>query len=1005
MIALPWNDPTIRIPPPRQFRTVRAPTATFSINYLSAGTPDGQGATCLAWDASAQAAFSYAASAWASLINSAVPIRINACWANLSSPTTLGYSWSSLLRDFSGAPVAGTWYSYSLADALRGSDNDAANPDFYITYNNGFSWYFGTDGVTPAGQYDFVSVVMHEMGHGLNFAGSMGYGTTRCGASNYGCWGYGTGYPNIYDRFTENGSGQALLNTGLFLNPSAALGSQLTSNNLYFNGTSANAANSGSRVKIYAPATWASGSSYSHLDYSTFAGTANRLMVYAISAASSIHDPGPVGIGLLKDLGWTQSGDNPVPTLTSISPSSATAGGSTFTLTVNGTNFVGGSVVKWNGANRTTTYVSSTQLPAAITAADIATAGTASVTVFNPAPGGGTSNAQTFTINNPVPTTTSISPLSATAGGAAFNLTVNGTNFVNGSTVRWSGSARTTTYVSGSQLTAAITTADIATAGTASVTVFNPTPGGGTSNTQTFTINAANNPVPTTSSLSPSSATAGGAAFTLTVSGTNFINSSVVRWNGVDRTTTYVSTTQLTAAITAADIASAGTASVTVFNPTPGGGTSNAQIFTINNPAPAITSLSPSSATADGGAFTLTVNGTSFVSGSIVKWNGSDRTTTYVSGTQLTAAITAADIATAGTASVTVFNPTPGGGTSNAQMFTINNPTPTTTSLSPSSATAGGAAFTLTVNGTNFVSNSVVRWNGSDRTTTYVSSTQLTTVITAADIAAAGTASVTVGNPAPGGGTSNAQAFTINNPVPTLTSIYPASANAGGVAFTLTVTGTNFISGSVMRWNGADRTTTFVSSTRLTAAITAADVATGGTASVTVFNPTPGGGTSNVQTFTIGFATGTIDPSSGGSVIASDNNGSSRIDFPANAVTGLTTVTYTYMSAPSHALPGGSVALRSFTLEARDNAGQLVTQFLRSYTITLTYTDVQVAALGVSEANLNVAYWNGTAWITMLPCSGCSLDTVNNRVTIVSDHFTEFALAGRSQLFLPLILK
>ena len=713
----------------------------------------------------------------------------------------------------------------------------------------------------------------------------------------------------------------------------------------------------------------------------------------------------PQPAGTICDIGAYESNLNSIPTLNSISPSSATAGGSTFTLTVNGTNFVGGSVVKLNGANRTTTYVSSTQLPAAITAADIATAGTASVTVFNPAPGGGTSNAQTFTINNPVPTTTSISPLSATAGGAAFNLTVNGTNFVNGSTVRWSGSARTTTYVSCSQLTAAITTADIATAGTASVTVFNPTPGGGTSNTQTFTINAANNPVPTTSSLSPSSATAGGAAFTLTVSGTNFINSSVVRWNGVDRTTTYVSTTQLTAAITAADIASAGTASVTVFNPTPGGGTSNAQIFTINNPAPAITSLSPSSATADGGAFTLTVNGTSFVSGSIVKWNGSDRTTTYVSGTQLTAAITAADIATAGTASVTVFNPTPGGGTSNAQMFTINNPTPTTTSLSPSSATAGGAAFTLTVNGTNFVSNSVVRWNGSDRTTTYVSSTQLTTVITAADIAAAGTASVTVGNPAPGGGTSNAQAFTINNPVPTLTSIYPASANAGGVAFTLTVTGTNFISGSVMRWNGADRTTTFVSSTRLTAAITAADVATGGTASVTVFNPTPGGGTSNVQTFTIGFATGTIDPSSGGSVIASDNNGSSRIDFPANAVTGLTTVTYTYMSAPSHALPGGSVALRSFTLEARDNAGQLVTQFLRSYTITLTYTDVQVAALGVSEANLNVAYWNGTAWITMLPCSGCSLDTVNNRVTIVSDHFTEFALAGRSKLFLPLILK
>jgi parallel beta-helix repeat protein len=90
---------------------------------------------------------------------------------------------------------------------------------------------------------------------------------------------------------------------------------------------------------------------------------------------------------------------------------------------------------------------------------------------------------------------------------------------------------------------------------------------------------------------------------------------------------------------------------------------------------PTITSLSPDSATAGGPGFTLTVNGTHFVSGSsVVRWNGSDHPTTYVSGTQLTAEITAADIATAGTASVTVFNPDPGGGTSNAKTFTINSP-------------------------------------------------------------------------------------------------------------------------------------------------------------------------------------------------------------------------------------------------------------------------------------------------------------------------------------------
>ena len=91
------------------------------------------------------------------------------------------------------------------------------------------------------------------------------------------------------------------------------------------------------------------------------------------------------------------------------------------------------------------------------------------------------------------------------------------------------------------------------------------------------------NPVPTIITLSPSSATAGGAAFTLTVYGTNFVNDSVVRWNGSDRTTTFVSTTQLTATITMGDIATVGTYPVTVFNPTPGGGISNAVDFTVMN--------------------------------------------------------------------------------------------------------------------------------------------------------------------------------------------------------------------------------------------------------------------------------------------------------------------------------------------------------------------------------------------------------------------------------------
>ena len=109
-----------------------------------------------------------------------------------------------------------------------------------------------------------------------------------------------------------------------------------------------------------------------------------------------------------------------------------------------------------------------------------------------------------------------------------------------------------------------------------------------------------------------------------------------------------------------------------MVNPAPGGGTSNAVTFTINNPVANLTSLTPSSKNHGDGAFTLTVHGTGLVSTSQVKWNGSNRTTTFVSGTQVQAAITAADIVNAGTAQVTVTNPGPGGGTSNALTFTIN---------------------------------------------------------------------------------------------------------------------------------------------------------------------------------------------------------------------------------------------------------------------------------------------------------------------------------------------
>lgn len=208
---------------------------------------------------------------------------------------------------------------------------------------------------------------------------------------------------------------------------------------------------------------------------------------------------------------------------------------------------------------------------------------------------------------------------------------------------------------------------------------------------------SATNPVPAVTSLSPSSATAGGAAFILTVSGTSFVNGSTVNWNGIVLTTNYVSATQLTATVPASDIANPTNASVTVTNSAPGGDISSALAFTVNavNPAPIISGITPNSTTAGGAAFTLTVNGASFVKGSTMNWNGTALTTSYVSATQLTATVPANDIVNAGNASVTVTNPAPGGGTSSAAAFTVSAATPGAT-LSVASLSFGNVAVGAT---------------------------------------------------------------------------------------------------------------------------------------------------------------------------------------------------------------------------------------------------------------------------------------------------------------------
>jgi hypothetical protein len=179
------------------------------------------------------------------------------------------------------------------------------------------------------------------------------------------------------------------------------------------------------------------------------------------------------------------------------------------------------------------------------------------------------------------------------------------------------------------------------------------------------------NAVPIIGSLNPNSVTAGASAFTLTITGENFISSSTVQWNGSPRTTTYSSSSQLQAQVTASDIASSGFALVSVTNPVAGGGSAEFTINATSNALPSLTSLNPSSILAGSSAFILTVNGDNFVTASTIEWNGTALPTTYLSGTQLEAQIPESDVTSTGFADVAVLNPALGGGVSTPVVFAI----------------------------------------------------------------------------------------------------------------------------------------------------------------------------------------------------------------------------------------------------------------------------------------------------------------------------------------------
>ncbi len=517
-------------------------------------------------------------------------------------------------------------------------------------------------------------------------------------------------------------------------------------------------------------------------------------------------------------------------------PQNNLAGNPDFTLAINGSHFAPDAQVTFNGDTLAGIKVESDSLIlATVPASEIATAGNYPVVVTNPG-NAAPSTAVTFTVLPAVvaPTLTSLSPNKALADSPGFEMTIRGTHFDSTTRVNFiiqphvpnpstAGAVQLTpdsVASDGTSLTVAIPTSDLynppnaASSGfhyvfeqglTAAITVTNypNSPDsyaannyGLTSNSEPFTIT---NPKPTITKISPAQVSAGASGEYVTITGTGFNQSTQVSWvnpndgTGSTKPTFYVDNdTQLSIFLNAGDTTNAAVVPITVTNPAvlsdnSDGGSASVN-FTIGNPVPppAITKLVPASIQTGLEYFTLVIQGSNLVSGATVQF-GSDKNLTASTvagdGTSLSVIIPGADVAAPGTASVAVTDPQ--SGTSNAETFTIDDPQPVITSIAPTSATAGGAAFSLTVTGTGFAPGATVTF-GSDSpiTPTSISATKIVAPIPAADILRAGTPVVTVTNPNPnkdpGVFTSNGATFTVNAPIAvTGMSLTPATVTGG----------------------------------------------------------------------------------------------------------------------------------------------------------------------------------------------------------------------------------
>ena len=278
--------------------------------------------------------------------------------------------------------------------------------------------------------------------------------------------------------------------------------------------------------------------------------------------------------------------------------------------------------------------------------------------------------------------------------------------------------------------------------------------------TDSLTLLQLPNPLPKINSIIPDTVFRGAGPIGIMIEGSGFVKTAAVS----TLHTEFIDNRHLQVTIPKDLLAAAGAYQIVVTNPPPQGGSSNPVDLRIDNPVPALSVLDPAEAMAGTLGLMATIYGTGFFDGETTYFiDGLPRTFNQIGAMKLEVPLTPADLDVGKYLAISAHNPPPGGGDSNALTFTVLNPIPVLSSLSPSSVTAGSPDFTLVLAGNNFVKTAAAYFNNSPIPATYIDSTRIDLAIPAAAIGTAGSYPVRIESPAPGGGASETLNLTVTN--------------------------------------------------------------------------------------------------------------------------------------------------------------------------------------------------------------------------------------------------